>query len=60
MNNFYLTRIRQYKKDYELLLLLEEYFQRPHQYDFHSNGDIRAFVYSRPDATFYLPKFGPN
>src|SRR6266568_2013871 len=50
----YLKQIRQRKKDYELLLCLEEYFERPHQYTFHPNGDIKAFVYSKPDASFFL------
>ncbi len=54
MTNFSLKQIKQEEKDYELLLCLEEYFQRPHQYDFYPNGDIRAFVYSKPDTPYFL------
>lgn len=54
MSDFYLKQIRLERKDYELLLCLEEYFQRPHQYTFHPNGDIKAFVYSKFDAGYFL------
>ncbi len=53
MTNFPLKKIKQQKKDYELLLCLEEYFQRPHQYTFHPNGDIKGYVYSKPDTSFF-------
>lgn len=54
MNNFYLKRIQQEKKEYELIALLREYYDRPFQYDFSPSGELKSFVYSKPDASYSL------
>ena len=54
MNNFYLKRIRQEKKEYELITLLRDYFARPFQYDFSPTGELKSFVYSKPDGSYSL------
>jgi hypothetical protein len=53
MNNFYLTPIKKQGKEQELLYILEEYFQRPHQYRF-DDRDIVAFVYSDSEGKSIL------
>ena len=45
INNFHLAQIKKQGKEQELLYILEEHFDRPHQYRF-DDRDIVAFVYS--------------
>ncbi len=60
MNKFYQTRIRQEKKDHELIAFLDDYFHGRRQLVFDAEGNVTSFVYSKSDGNYFLELFLNN
>jgi len=54
MSNFSYERIRQARKDHELITLLDEYFQHRRQFQFDGQGNITSFVYSKSEGNYHV------